>query len=146
MTHQDRGVNRDKMVAPLVKHNIVKKRKKKFMRHQSDERIRIRNSSWRTPHGIDSRHRRRFRGSILHPWIGYGTNKKYRHVLPNGFLKFSVNNAQELEVLLMHNRKYAAEIASKVSIRKRKEIVERAKQLNIKVINGNAKMRTEEAE
>jgi len=41
---------------------------------------------------------------------------------------------QELELLLMHNRKYAAEIAHSVSIRKRKEIVERAAQLNINVL------------
>ena len=66
--------------------------------------------------------------------------------MPNGFLKFRVSNAAELEMLLMHNRKYAAEIASNVSIRKREKIVARALQLNVKVINGNAKVRTEESE
>ncbi len=41
--------------------------------------------SWRRPKGIDSRVRRKFKGcGIIMPNIGYGTNKKTRHVLPNG--------------------------------------------------------------
>lgn len=38
------------------------------------------------------------------PNIGYGSDKKTRHFLPNGFKKFVVHNAKELEVLMMHNR------------------------------------------
>lgn len=78
------------------------------------------------------------------PKIGYGTDKATKHLLPNGFYKFRVSNVQDLELLLMHNRTYCAEIAHNVSRKKRIEIVNRAEQLNVKVVNGNAKVREEE--
>lgn len=78
--------------------------------------------------------------------IGYGSDKETRHRLPGGWYKFTVSNVKELEVLLMSNRKYAAEVAHNVSSRKRKEIVERAEQLNIKVLNAGARLKAEENE
>merc|ERR1711943_12617 len=101
--------------------------------------------SWRKPHGMDGRFRRHFKGTPLHVKVGYGSNAKTRFLMPDGFLKFRVSNVAELELLLMHNQKYAAEIAHNVSTRKRKAIVERAEQLGIKVTNGDAKLRQEEA-
>merc|ERR1711894_187823 len=103
---------------PLVKAKIVKKRTKKFIRHQSDRYLRVK-SNWRKPKGIDNRVRRRFKGQYLMPNIGYGSNRVTRHMLPCGFKKVLVNNVRELEVLLMQNRTYCAEIAHGVSSRKR---------------------------
>ncbi|GFH10216.1 ribosomal protein L32 component of cytosolic 80S ribosome and 60S large subunit [Haematococcus lacustris] len=133
------------MVTPLRKMKIVKKRTKHFDRHQSDRKIAVK-ASWRKPKGIDNRVRRRFKGTIPMPNVGYGSNSKTKHQLPTGFQKFIVSNVKDLELLLMHNRKYAAEIAHNVSALKRKSIVERARQLNVKVTNASARLRSQEDE
>eukprot|EP00899_Mesostigma_viride_P020524 jgi/Mesvir1/28473/Mv15894-RA.1 len=133
------------MVQPLKKLTIVKKRTTKFKRHQSDRKSSI-HESWRRPKGIDSCVRRKYKGRIRMPNIGYGSNKKTRHVLPNGFKKFVVHNPADLEMLMMHNRVFCGEIAHNVSTLKRKAIVERAAQLNIALTNGNARLRSQEDE
>merc|ERR1711898_3342 len=117
----------------------------KFKRHQSDKFMRV-PESWRRPKGIDSRVRRKCKGKTLMPNIGYGSNKKTKHMLPDGFRKFVINNVADLELLLMYNRTYAAEVAHSVSKKTREAILERAKVLDIKVTNKNARMRTEENE
>ncbi|PFH54518.1 hypothetical protein AMATHDRAFT_88 [Amanita thiersii Skay4041] len=103
---------------------IVKKRTTKFKRHQSDRYHGVK-EAWRKPKGIDNRVRRRFKGQTPMPKIGYGSNKKTRHLLPNGLKKFLVSNVRELELLLMHNKSFAAEIAHNVSSRNRTVILER---------------------
>ena len=64
-------------ITPLVRNKIVKKRTKSFERHQHQQFKRIARSSWRKSKGIDSRVRRRFKGTIPQPEIGYG---KSRHI------------------------------------------------------------------
>ncbi|XP_055330104.1 60S ribosomal protein L32-like [Paramacrobiotus metropolitanus] len=127
------------------KTHIVKKRFKKFFRHQSDRYGKLR-PGWRKPHGIDNRVRRRYKGTNCMPKIGYGGDKRTRHVLPNGCRKVLVRNVQDLEVLMMNNRRYCAEIASGTSARKCEVIVARAKQMSIRVSNANARLRAEENE
>ncbi|KAL6179926.1 hypothetical protein ACLB2K_046597 [Fragaria x ananassa] len=122
--------------------SIVKKRVKQFKRPQSDRKICVK-TNWRRPKGIDSRVRRKFKGVTLMPNIGYGSDKKTRHYLPNRFKKYVVHNVKELEVLMMHNRTYCAEIAHNISTRKRKEIVERAAQLDVVVTNKLARLRSQ---
>ncbi|KAI3840594.1 hypothetical protein MKX03_016376 [Papaver bracteatum] len=68
------------MAVPLLTKKIIKKRVKAFKRPDSDRY-------------------HRFRGVTLMPNIGYGSDKKTRHYLPNGFKKFIVHNVKELELL-----------------------------------------------
>ncbi|XP_050359797.1 60S ribosomal protein L32 [Nymphalis io] len=132
-------------IRPVYRPQIVKKRTKRFIRHQSDRYDKLKRN-WRKPRGIDNRVRRRFKGQYLMPSIGYGSNKKTRHMLPNGFRKVLVHNVRELEILMMQNRKYCAEIAHGVSSKNRKTIVERAQQLSIRVTNAAARLRSQENE
>uniref|UniRef100_A0A8C0S7B6 60S ribosomal protein L32 n=1 Tax=Canis lupus familiaris TaxID=9615 RepID=A0A8C0S7B6_CANLF len=84
---------------PLVKPKIVKKRTKKFIRHQSDRYAKIKRNWWK-PRGIDNRVCRRFKGQILMPNIGYGSNKKTKHMLPSGFRSGLVTPGSRKKALL----------------------------------------------
>ena len=122
----------------VKKLKIVKKKKTTFDRFESDRYYRL-DRSWRRPHGIDCRVRRRYRGVLRCPKIGYGSNKKTRNLLQNYKLKYVVNNLKELECLLMNNEKYAVEIGATVGAALRTEILKRAKELNLSVTNQKSK-------
>jgi large subunit ribosomal protein L32e len=132
-------------LTPASRPKIVKKRTKKFTRHQSDRYDKVKRN-WRKPKGIDNRVRRKFKGMYKMPNIGYGSNSVTRHMMPSGFKKVLVHNVKELEVLMMSNKTYCAEIAHGVSAKNRKTLVERAAQLAIRITNPNARIRSEENE
>jgi len=79
------------------------------------------------------------------PKIGYGSNRKTRHLSPSGHKTFLVSNVNDVELLLLHTKSYAAEIAHNVSSRKRIQIIEKAKALGVKVTNAAARLKLETA-
>eukprot|EP00811_Abedinium_folium_P012146 NODE_21258_length_761_cov_6.736593.p2 GENE.NODE_21258_length_761_cov_6.736593~~NODE_21258_length_761_cov_6.736593.p2 ORF type:complete len:141 (+),score=47.87 NODE_21258_length_761_cov_6.736593:93-515(+) len=117
---------------------IVKKRIKVFKRFQSQMFKRM-HQSWRKPRGIDCRVRRRYKGTIRMPNIGYGSNRKTRYKLPNGLYKFVVRSVRDLDMLMMHNDRYCAEVAHNISAKNRKDIVKRAEELRIRLTNPAAR-------
>ncbi|MCJ1288745.1 hypothetical protein MMC34_000274 [Xylographa carneopallida] len=131
-----------KMVAAKKHIPIIKKHPKRFNRHQSDT-YKCVDASWRKPKGIDNRVRRRFKGQAVMPSIGFGSNRKTRHLMPSGHKAFLVHNTRDVDLLLMHNKTFAAEIGHAVSSRKRVEIVAKAKQLGVKITNAKARVTTE---
>mmetsp|Transcript_17480 Transcript_17480/g.29422 ORF Transcript_17480/g.29422 Transcript_17480/m.29422 type:complete len:82 (-) Transcript_17480:157-402(-) len=80
------------------------------------------------------------------PKIGNKQDHVTRHVLPNGFKKMLIANEQDVELLLMNNRIYCGEIAHNISSGKRLRIVQRAKELNVRLTNAQAKAKKESAE
>jgi ribosomal protein L32E len=132
-------------MATAFKKSIVKKKTNRFARFQSDRFNRVK-ESWRKPRGIDNRVRRKFRGSKLMPKIGYGSDKATRFQLQNGLYPFVVKSAKDIDMLLMHNEKFAAVIAHNLNTRSRKAVVERAAQLGVKVVNQTARLTAEERE
>merc|ERR1712212_488674 len=102
---------RSKMaLTPASRPKIVKKRTKKFTRHQSDRYDKLKRNR-RRPKGIDNRVRRKFKGMYKMPNIGYGSASVTRHMMPTGFKKVLIHNVKELEVLMMSNKTFCAEIA-----------------------------------
>ncbi|KAL5107249.1 60S ribosomal protein L32 [Taenia crassiceps] len=94
---EDRGAHSSWLfimaLKPLPHPKIVKKHPKKWHRHQSDRYVRL-GTSWRKPKGIDNRVRRRFKGQIRMPNIGYRTAKRVRHIHPDGFKHVLINNVK----------------------------------------------------
>ena len=129
---------------PAATIPIVKKRTKRFARFQSDRFDRVK-PNWRKPRGIDNAMRRRFSGQPVMPNIGFGSNKKTRHIMPNGYRRFVVSNPADVELLLMHNNTFCAEVAHNVSSKKRVDILNKAKVLGVRVTNANARVRAQEA-
>ena len=80
------------------------------------------------------------------PNIGYGSAAATKYMLPNGLYKFVVSNVADLELLMMHNDTYCAQIAHNVSAKKRAEILKRANELSIRVVNAKAAVAKVEAE
>ena len=67
--------------------------------------------------------------------IGNKQERKTRHLLPNGFKKLLISNEKDIELLLMNNRTYCGEISQKIGSAKRLRIVQRAKELNVRLTN-----------
>jgi len=131
-------------VTPLVKHKKILKRTKRFTRFEYEDFNGKLKPSWRTPHGIDCRVRRQYRGNKPLVKCGYGQAWKTKFLLPNGFKKFLIRNDQDLEVLLMNNRVYCGELASNLSSATRKRLVLRAAELNVKLTNAKGRLVKEE--
>lgn len=110
----------------------VKSHKPDFVREESWRYKRVK-PNWRRPKGIDSKMRRHKKGWPKIVRIGYRGPKVARYLHPSGYYDKLVHNVNELKNL--DSEKDAARIAAAVGGRKRKEIIERAKSLKIKVLN-----------
>jgi large subunit ribosomal protein L32e len=114
----------------------MKKRKKPKFPRQGAKNIRRVKDKWRRPRGKQSKLRRhkKARGSM--PNTGYES--------PSGFedvLVYNINNLEKLD-----SKKQACRIASNVGKRKGFEIMKKASELKIKVLNPLKKEKSEAKE
>ena len=107
--------------------------KKRFKRQEWWKYKRLRNRlSWRRPRGSKNPMRRKVWGRPPLPEVGYRKPRKIRGLHPSGLAEALVHNVRELEEL--DPKKYIARIAGGVGARKREEIIKRAKELGIRVV------------
>lgn len=109
------------------------KKKPEFKRVDYHRHKKLRRSSWRRPRGIHNKTRKRKKGKFLSPKIGYGNAAKFRGLHPSGYREVLVHNPAELEGI--DAEREAVRIAAGVGKRKRLAIVEKAKELKIRVLN-----------
>ncbi len=110
----------------------VKAKKPDFVRQESWRYVRVK-ESWRKPKGMDSKMRLQKKGWPPIVKVGYRGPSKARGLHPSGFREVLVHNVEELEKL--NPATQAARIASTVGLRKKLEIMERARELGIYVLN-----------
>ena len=120
-----------------------KKRKPKF-RRQEWFRFRRLGERWRKPRGKDSKMRVGIRGKPAMPSVGYRLPKQLRGLHPSGMVEVLVHKPEDVRGV--DPSKQAVRIASGVGGRKRKQIIELAEQLKVRVLNPGEGREAEHAE
>lgn len=112
----------------------MKKRKKpRFHRQRSHFFKRLYGKGWRRPRGKDSLQRRGCQSRGARPTPGYGQPRKVRGLHPSGFREVLVFNPQQLEKI--DASKQAARISASTGKKKRLQIVKKAQELGVRVLN-----------
>ncbi len=110
----------------------MNRRRPEFIRQESWRYVRVK-ESWRRPRGIDSKMRLKKKGKPPLVSIGYRNPRLVRGLHPTGFREVIVYNVKDLEKV--DPDKEAIRIAGSVGRRKRIEIIEKADELGIVVLN-----------
>jgi len=110
----------------------LRKRKPKF-RRQEWFRFKRLGEVWRKPRGRDSKMRVGIRGKPAMPSVGYRLPKRLRGLHPSGMVEVLVHNPGELR--RVDPSRQVVRIASAVGGLKRKQILELAKELKVRVLN-----------
>ncbi|MEM2527447.1 MAG: 50S ribosomal protein L32e [Candidatus Bathyarchaeia archaeon] len=121
--------NLEKMVELREK---VKSKKPDFVRQESWRYERV-DESWRRPRGIDSKMRKEVKGWPARVKVGYRGPKAARGLHPSAYKEVIVHNIEDLSKV--DPRTEAIRIAHTVGARKRAEILNRARELGIHVLN-----------
>jgi len=144
MTIEDHEIGKEKL---STKKTSSGHKKPKFRRQESWRYKRV-TDKWRRPHGIDSKMRKKIKGWPASPTTGYRSPKKIRGIHPSGFVETRVVTIDDL--IGIDPELQAIRIAHTVGGRKRVEILTRAEEKGIHVLNPRtareSKVLTESAE
>lgn len=122
----------------LGKHN-----KPDFKRQESWRYKRVK-ENWRRPRGIDSKMRKKVKGWPPSPKVGYRSPKKTRGLHPSGYAEVHVQTLDDL--MGIDPETQAIRIARTIGARKRFEILARAEEKEIHILNPRSARELEEIE
>lgn len=125
-------MSEDKVSRPRAK-TLKKGGKKPKFRRQESWRYKRLKENWRKPKGLDNKMRKKVKGWPPSPNVGYRTQKMIRGLHPSGFKEVRVFNIEDLDKI--DPKTEAIRIAHTVGARKRIEIVNRAKEMEIHILN-----------
>ncbi|MEA1904959.1 MAG: 50S ribosomal protein L32e [Candidatus Hadarchaeota archaeon] len=118
-----------------------RKHTRKFKRQESPRLKRL-GKSWRRPRGKDSKMRLGEKGKPSVPKIGHRGPRFARGVHPSGLAEVLVNAPEDVE--RVDPGKQAIRVASRVGRRKKEQILRRAGERKIKVLNPGGRKREAE--
>lgn len=127
-----KSLGESKLSAENPKRSSPLRKKPRFIR-QERWRYRRLESSWRRPRGKTSKMRREKRGWPRLVNIGCGKPLSLRGIHPSGYRETIVSRPSDLMVI--DPKKEAVRIAGNVGERKRLAIIEKARQLEITILN-----------
>ena len=107
-----------------------KKKKPTFLRQQSH--LSKLKKTWRKPKGIDSKLRLNKKGHRKKPSPGYGSPRLVKYLNQNGFKEILIYNPKDLEKI---DSKTQIPKMSKVGLKKKLQILEKALSLKLKISN-----------
>ncbi len=120
-----------------------RRKKPKFRRQESWRYKRIK-ENWRKPKGLDNKMKKKVKGWPSSPKTGYRGPRIARGLHPSAFKEVRVFNVDDLDHV--NPKMEAARIAQAVGARKRIEIVNKAKERGIRIINPREFKELEETE
>lgn len=130
-----------KSVIELVNlRKATKLRKPSYRRQDSHKKSRIGRGrkkllKWRKPKGTDSKVRLRIKGHLRMPEIGYGSPKKIKGLIYYNGLLIKPTNIVNLKQLNTLDKTDVGVISSSIGLKKKVEIVKKAKEKGITLIN-----------
>jgi large subunit ribosomal protein L32e len=104
-----------------------------FERQDKRKAGKLKGKSWRSPVGKHSKVRLEKKHAAPKPKVGYRTDKDIRGKHPSGYKDVLVHNTDDLEEI--DSETEAARVGSKVGGRKKADIIEKADEQDIKVLN-----------
>ena len=118
----------------LELRNQIKNKKPDFIRQETHKRKKL-SAQWRKPKGIHSKIRHHFKGRGKMPSPGYKSPIKARGLHSSGLKIIKVSSTQDLQKI--KNESEGVIISKTVGIKKKLEILRKAKELKINILNLN---------
>lgn len=112
----------------------LKDRKPDFIRQDNPKRMKL-NDKWRKPKGIHSKIRHKFKGRRKMPSPGYKSPRKVKGLHSSGLKPVIIFSVSDIEKIRKESE--GAIISKKVGIKARLEILRKANEINIQVLNLN---------
>jgi large subunit ribosomal protein L32e len=122
----------NRLKALVAKRKELAENRPKFVRQESWRYVRI-HPEWRKPKGVDNKVRRQDKGWPALVRVGYRGPVESRGLHPSGHFEAMVHRVEDLEGLVPGRD--VARMGGTVGAKKREQILARATELGIRVVN-----------